>query len=140
MKWIFAGAMLFLLSGCKSRMETVRDYDMSSYCKDYHVLVQPGNEQFYVLINKDNTRERFVIYKNLDTQKQSDCGFCYGFSNQLDELLKNGIHKTVNVAVEKGKQQAAQGSTIWMGYLNTFDNKTWIGYGGLKLKTLCQTQ
>lgn len=136
MKKILLITMLAGLISCKSEMEKVRDYDMSKYCKDFYVLIEPGNELFYILVNKENPKVRFTIYKNMN-KDGSGYGFCYGLSDQFDDLMKNGMQATAGDAVEKGQNRAKNGTNVWMGYLMRFDGGSWIGYAGLRLKELC---
>lgn len=136
MRKLLLAFMLLSIFGCKSKMESVRDLDMTKFCKDYYILINPGNDVFYVFVSRENIRERFIVYKDMD-KEGTGYGFCYGSNTDLQDILKNGVFGTVEEAISKGKENYKNnGASLWLTQLVTFDDKKWIVYGET-LQELC---
>lgn len=136
MRKIILAITLFCIVGCKSKMERVRDLDMTQFCKDYYILINPGNDVFYVFISRENMSERFIVYKDMD-REGTGYGFCYSGNTDLQGTLKNGVFETVEEAISKGKENYKNnGASLWLTQLMTSEDKVWIVYGQI-LQELC---
>ena len=120
----------FFVSSCKQTESSLEKFDMTKYCKNYHVLVDPNNRSMYIFIDRKDRSVRFIIWKDYN-YKESGFGYLYNTRLDLPEALANGVLSSASEAVSQAKKNLDPNSRnlLLANVVKIDDNGRWYGFG-----------